>query len=46
MLHVSLHDFEFCIVQFAGFEQNLITNAELADVMQQGALDQALYLWD
>ena len=31
---VRLHDFEFFIIKFARFAQNVARNADLADVMQ------------
>ena len=35
-LRKRLHDFEFFIIKFARFAQNVVRNANLADIMQWG----------
>ena len=34
---MALHDLEFLCGQFAGFEQNAVGNADLADIVQKSA---------
>lgn len=43
MIDVCFHDGELLVGQFSRFQQNPVTDSDLADVMEEGSLDQAPY---